>query len=63
LRAPQATATGVEVVVSMVLDAPVTGSLPRPQDGTLTIMVGGPEGDEDFAALIEALEKGTDSRL
>jgi 3-hydroxyisobutyrate dehydrogenase-like beta-hydroxyacid dehydrogenase len=31
------------------LDAPVTGSSPKAQDGTLTIMVGGPEGDFERA--------------
>ena len=37
------------------LDAPVTGSRPKAEDGTLTIMVGGPE--EAFAArpLFEAM--------
>lgn len=32
------------------LDAPVTGSRPRAEDGTLTIMVGGAESDFDRAA-------------
>ncbi len=37
-----------------MLDAPVTGSSPRAEDGTLTIMVGGEE--EDFARAREMLE-------
>jgi 3-hydroxyisobutyrate dehydrogenase-like beta-hydroxyacid dehydrogenase len=38
-----------------MLDAPVTGSAPRAQDGTLTIMAGG--APEDFARARPALEK------
>ncbi len=37
-----------------MLDAPVTGSSPRAEDGTLTIMVGGSEGD--FARVLPLLE-------
>jgi len=37
-----------------MLDAPVTGSSPRAQDGTLTIMVGGPE--PEFERVRELLE-------
>ena len=37
-----------------LLDAPVTGSAPRAQDGTLTIMVGG--SDEAFARARQVLE-------
>ncbi|HWD84312.1 MAG TPA: NAD(P)-dependent oxidoreductase [Solirubrobacteraceae bacterium] len=37
-----------------LLDAPVTGSSPRAEDGTLTIMVGGP--DEAFARVRPVLE-------
>lgn len=37
-----------------LLDAPVTGSSPRAQDGTLTIMVGGP--DEAFERVRPVLE-------
>jgi 3-hydroxyisobutyrate dehydrogenase-like beta-hydroxyacid dehydrogenase len=40
------------------LDAPVTGSSPRAEDGTLTIMVGGDEADFDRARLLfEAMGK------
>ncbi len=39
-----------------LLDAPVTGSAPRAQDGTLTIMVGGEAGDYERARpLLEAI--------
>jgi len=39
-----------------MLDAPVTGSSPRAQDGTLTIMAGGDSGDFDRAKpLLEAM--------
>jgi 3-hydroxyisobutyrate dehydrogenase len=39
-----------------MLDAPVTGSSPRAEDGTLTIMVGGPPKDYDHARpLLEAM--------
>jgi 3-hydroxyisobutyrate dehydrogenase-like beta-hydroxyacid dehydrogenase len=37
-----------------LIDAPVTGSSPKAQDGTLTFMVGA--GDEQFAAVKPALE-------
>jgi 3-hydroxyisobutyrate dehydrogenase-like beta-hydroxyacid dehydrogenase len=37
-----------------MIDAPVTGSAPRAEDGTLTIMVGGPQ--EDFARARAVLE-------
>jgi 3-hydroxyisobutyrate dehydrogenase-like beta-hydroxyacid dehydrogenase len=37
-----------------LLDAPVTGSAPRAEDGTLTIMAGG--SDEDFARALPVLE-------
>lgn len=37
-----------------LLDAPVTGSSPRAQDGTLTIMVGGPE--DAFQRVLPVLE-------
>ena len=37
-----------------MLDAPVTGSSPRAEDGTLTIMVGG--SDEDFERARPVLE-------
>lgn len=37
-----------------LLDAPVTGSSPRAEDGTLTIMVGGPE--DAFQRVLPALE-------
>src|SRR5438874_1567619 len=40
------------------LDAPVTGSRPRAEDGTLTIMVGGGEGDFERAKpVLEAMGK------
>jgi len=39
-----------------MIDAPVTGSAPRAQDGTLTIMVGGDPGDFEHARpLLEAM--------
>ena len=45
------------VSVSFV-DAPVTGSAPRAQDGTLTIMAGGPQEDFERARpLLEAMGK------
>jgi 3-hydroxyisobutyrate dehydrogenase-like beta-hydroxyacid dehydrogenase len=37
-----------------MLDAPVTGSSPKAQDGTLTIMVGGPS--EDYARAVPLLQ-------
>jgi 3-hydroxyisobutyrate dehydrogenase-like beta-hydroxyacid dehydrogenase len=37
-----------------LLDAPVTGSAPRAEDGTLTIMAGG--SDQDFARALPVLE-------
>jgi 3-hydroxyisobutyrate dehydrogenase-like beta-hydroxyacid dehydrogenase len=41
-----------------MLDAPVTGSSPRAEDGTLTIMVGGEEGDFARARpMLEAMGK------
>jgi 3-hydroxyisobutyrate dehydrogenase len=40
---------GVELI-----DAPVTGSAPRAEDGTLTIMAGG--SDEDFSRALPVLE-------
>ena len=41
-----------------LLDAPVTGSSPRAQDGTLTIMVGGPrEAFERVLPVLEAMGK------
>jgi 3-hydroxyisobutyrate dehydrogenase-like beta-hydroxyacid dehydrogenase len=40
------------------VDAPVTGSAPRAQDGTLTIMVGGEDAEVEAAmALLEAMGK------
>jgi 3-hydroxyisobutyrate dehydrogenase len=54
---PAATLTIGEALAACGLhlaDAPVTGSSPRAEDGTLTIMVGG--SDADFARAMPALE-------
>jgi 3-hydroxyisobutyrate dehydrogenase-like beta-hydroxyacid dehydrogenase len=51
-RASRELAARVAALGASMLDAPVSGSVPAAQDGTLTIMVGGP--DEAFRA-VEAL--------
>jgi len=52
--AAQHLAAQLEQIGMRFLDAPVTGSSPRAQDGTLTFMVGG--SDEDFERARPALE-------
>jgi 3-hydroxyisobutyrate dehydrogenase-like beta-hydroxyacid dehydrogenase len=61
-RASRAVAELVRARGATMLDAPVSGSVPQVQSGTLTIMVG---GDEDAYARVEPLlrELGTPTRI
>jgi 3-hydroxyisobutyrate dehydrogenase-like beta-hydroxyacid dehydrogenase len=61
-RASRALAERVQAQGAAMLDAPVSGSVPQVQTGTLTIMVG---GDEQAYARVEAIlrELGTPTRV
>ena len=61
-RASRGVATRVQAQGSAMLDAPVSGSVPQVQTGTLTIMVG---GDEQAYARVEPIlrELGTSTRI
>src|SRR3954447_585421 len=61
-RASRELAERVRVVGAEMLDAPVSGSVPQVQAGTLTIMVG---GDEQAYARVEPIlrELGTPTRI
>jgi 3-hydroxyisobutyrate dehydrogenase-like beta-hydroxyacid dehydrogenase len=61
-RASRELADRVRAVGGQLLDAPVSGSVPQVQAGTLTIMVG---GDEDAYTRVEPLllELGTPTRI
>jgi 3-hydroxyisobutyrate dehydrogenase-like beta-hydroxyacid dehydrogenase len=54
-RASRELAAQVAALGASMLDAPVSGSVPSAQDGTLTIMVGGP--DEAFRAVQPLLQR------
>jgi 3-hydroxyisobutyrate dehydrogenase-like beta-hydroxyacid dehydrogenase len=54
-RASRELAARVTALGASMLDAPVSGSVPAAQDGTLTIMVGGP--DEAFRAVEPLLRR------
>ncbi len=61
-RASRAVAARVRTAGAAMLDAPVSGSVPQVQTGTLTIMVG---GDEDAYARVEPIlrELGTPTHI
>ena len=61
-RASRALAERVNALGATMLDAPVSGSVPQVQEGTLTIMVG---GDEDAYTRVEPLlrELGTPAHI
>ena len=61
-RASRGLAERVRALGAAMLDAPVSGSVPQVQAGTLTIMVG---GDEDAYARVEPLlrELGTPTHI